>query len=197
MFSNVAVRGLHSCSLMQVTLPAEVFAAAQAAAATFHGQSQQFSIRLITTSDEAEAADQPLAAADGFAARDSRPGEGSMQSAADAQQERQATSTHALHGVSVAGNKPTEHLPASPSKTPQAGSQQSHAAGTGPTMPALIDAAEQQRAVGEQVDHGRHSDSSHAEDRSAAGREQQTLLVSDEADAERRRSPPLNEHHEL
>jgi hypothetical protein len=179
---------------MQVTLPAEVLAAAQAAAATFHGQSQQFSVRLMTTTDGAEAADQPLTTADGFAARGSRPDEGSMQSAAHAQLEPQATSTHTPHGISVTGDavKATDHLPASPFEGPQASSQHS------PTANTAQDNAEQpQRAVRDQPDHSSHSDSTRAEDRSATGREQQTLLASDEAEAERRMKPPAYDHPEL
>ena len=176
---------------MQVTLPQEIIAAAQAAAATLHGQSQQFSVRLMTSADDAEAANQPVTPADSFTARGSGIAE---QSTAAANVEPVATGEGTPEDGGVASEAvSTEQLVASLPDAPRSASRQSNTAGATPeSQLAQDDAAQPLRAVQDQPDKSSHNDG-----QSALGRERQTMLASDEVDSDQHSKPSAYKHAEL
>jgi len=190
---------------VQIALPHEVVAAAQAAAAGFHGQSQQFSVRFMAAADESETREQAEVPMSTGAAEEADPASGGMP-AEPSSDPLSATPgngllpaaahvTGLLDGARLAAGSSivSQHreVPASALPSPQAQPDSSDAE-PAPATPG-DSGKSQPRLQQEPVAEGRDSQSTDDE----LAREQQNSLRRHDADAERSEQAPGHSHVEL
>ncbi len=182
---------------MQVALPQEVVAAAQAAAAALHGQSQQFSVRFMAT-DQGEPNEQSEVSVSIDAAKEAAPASGWMPAEPSADLSV-ITGTGLLDSSHVtalpdgarlaAGSTPPgQGLPASTATSSQAdsgpGDAEAAPGDAGKAQPQL----QQERIAGHSQNTGFHD---------SVAREQTTSLAPDDADAGGNERASAHSHVEL